>query len=140
MGPCGVRPFSKPIGVSSTYAADTLLGNTQLNSPPVCPIRTIIPWVYPDLWTNRAVSAASHSLDTIWAGYRIRNTLDLREKYEQYAVRSACDGVDILEKWWDVRLSRAVSRALVYSARWDPMLPYRFLCLWRMFWPSSPFS
>jgi len=63
---------------------------------------------------GKAVSAASHSLDTGWTGYQVKSVLSLREEYEKYAVHGACEGVDILGKWWDVRLSmRSVVLSLV---------------------------
>ena len=64
--------------------------------------RTTLPWVRLDLQLDRASSAANHSLETGWAVYRIKDSLDLHEGYEQYAVHNACDGVDVLGNWWDV--------------------------------------
>jgi len=40
---------------------------------------------------DRAVSAASH-LNTGWAGCQVKNILALRDEYEKYAVRGACEG------------------------------------------------
>lgn len=50
-----------------------------------------------------SVSVASHILDTAWAGFRMHSTIHLREQYNNYVVQEACDGLDILGTWWDIR-------------------------------------
>ncbi|KIK56193.1 hypothetical protein GYMLUDRAFT_47407 [Collybiopsis luxurians FD-317 M1] len=51
---------------------------------------------------------AGHVLVTAWAGYRIENTYKLQEHYQQLIVQQACDGVDFLGGWWNVRTDHAI--------------------------------
>ncbi|KAJ3806415.1 hypothetical protein F5876DRAFT_68980 [Lentinula aff. lateritia] len=58
---------------------------------------------------------AGHVLVTAWAGYRLNNTYKLQGHYETLIVQQACDGVDFLGSWWDVRADHTIP-ILVFNA------------------------
>lgn len=52
---------------------------------------------------------ASHVLDTIWAGFRVKSTSGTTSLYHKFVVRDACNGVDINKTLWDARMSNAIA-------------------------------
>jgi hypothetical protein len=47
-------------------------------------------------------------LDTAWASFRIKATIDIHQAYSDYIVKGTCNGTDILGTWWNIRMSHAI--------------------------------
>jgi len=77
-----------------------------------------------------AVCVASHFLDTAWAGFRVKTTIQLHSDYNEYIVQGACNGTDILGDWWDVRLSHAIPIAV---CNFVVLVAVMYLS-WMLFW------
>ncbi|KAH7868342.1 uncharacterized protein C8R40DRAFT_847429 [Lentinula edodes] len=58
---------------------------------------------------------AGHVLVTAWAGYRLNNTYKLQAHYETLIVQQACNDVDFLGSWWNVRADHTIP-ILVFNA------------------------
>ena len=58
---------------------------------------------------RRFAVLASHILDTVWAGFRVRLISQTRTLYQKFVVNDACNGVDINTALWEARMSNAVS-------------------------------
>ncbi|KAJ3930807.1 MAG: hypothetical protein NXY57DRAFT_277247 [Lentinula lateritia] len=58
---------------------------------------------------------AGHVLVTAWAGYRLNNTYKLQGHYETLIVQQACNDVDFLGSWWNVRADHTIP-ILVFNA------------------------
>ncbi|PPR00909.1 hypothetical protein CVT26_015519 [Gymnopilus dilepis] len=54
-----------------------------------------------------------HVLNTAWAGYRIRSTLSLTNLYRSKIVAGACQDVDVMGHWWDVKLQHSIPFLIV---------------------------
>ncbi|EIM85830.1 uncharacterized protein STEHIDRAFT_121849 [Stereum hirsutum FP-91666 SS1] len=72
---------------------------------------------------------ASHVLDTAWAGFNVHSQLKMRSQYVQFVVGDACDGVDVLNGWWDVRLNHSVPILIVNCT----VLVMSWLISWKLF-------
>ncbi|KAF8638359.1 hypothetical protein AX17_002261 [Amanita inopinata Kibby_2008] len=53
-------------------------------------------------------SLLGHALGTGWAGYRIRSSYALMDRYYKDIVVAACNNVDPLGDWWNVRNNHAI--------------------------------
>jgi hypothetical protein len=64
--------------------------------------------IFRDSLPHLAAQLAGHALNTAWAAFRVRRTVELRKVYEAYVVRAACGGVDPLWCDWSDRLCHAI--------------------------------
>jgi len=68
--------------------------------------------VFTESIPHLSAAVLGHVLGAAWAAYRLSSLNTLKYRYSEEIVPFACNGIDLFDTLWDMKIQRAVCRML----------------------------